>query len=147
MQVSTDTLDVQRAKRASEMASQVRMVWTQSHDEGSGTVEMSPCCWNTWITIGPWKVQQRAEIIFCSFRSNIRKTWRMKLRGEECKWTWISQICFEPRGHLKSTARLVEDEDACRNVLESCHCLLPEYWLTTFWRHCLQFYRAFLLRL
>lgn len=30
MQVSADTLDVQRAKRASEMASQVRMVCTQS---------------------------------------------------------------------------------------------------------------------
>ena len=44
----------------------------------------------------------------------------MKLKGKECKRAWISQISFEPRGHLKSIARLVKNEDAQNRVFQ-CH--------------------------
>lgn len=39
MQVTADTLDVRRAKRASEMASQVRKVWVSR--EGPGGAEIA----------------------------------------------------------------------------------------------------------
>lgn len=40
----------------------------------------------------------------------------MKLEGKECRWAWISQTCFEPRGHLTSIARWVENEGAWSDV-------------------------------
>lgn len=35
------------------------------------------------------------------FRKNIRKTWRMKLKGREWKWAWILLIYNEQRKLLK----------------------------------------------
>ena len=131
MQVGPDTPDIQRAKKASEMASQVR-----NPRDTKFTTDTMNCVWKKYkwhfCTCGLeiqthtylhcyGRLSKALKIIFCFFffRKNIRKTWKMKLRGKECKWAWISRTYCEPRGHLRSIARLVGSEDAQNTVLWS----------------------------